>query len=59
MTYLDIGDRFLATDRSISKDVMYDFLHPSATGYARWWAAMAPTLESLLRNAEVPANQRP
>ena len=27
---------------------MYDFLHPSAKGYAIWSAAMAPTLERLL-----------
>jgi lysophospholipase L1-like esterase len=29
--------------------VMYDYLHPTAKGYAIWSAAMAPTLERLLR----------
>ena len=48
VTYLDIGDRFLAADRSISKDVMYDFLHPTAKGYGIWAAAMEPTLTRLL-----------
>jgi lysophospholipase L1-like esterase len=48
VTYLDIGDKFLAADGSISKDVMYDFLHPTAKGYEIWVAAMAPTLTRLL-----------
>ena len=48
VTYLDIGDRFLTADRSISKDVMYDFLHPTAKGYEIWSAAMEPTLTRLL-----------
>jgi len=48
VTYLDIGDKFLAADRSISKDVMYDFLHPTAKGYEIWSAAMEPTLTRLL-----------
>jgi lysophospholipase L1-like esterase len=48
VTYLDIGRVFLEPDGSISKDVMYDFLHPSALGYARWSAAMKPTLDRLL-----------
>lgn len=48
VTYLDIGDKFLAADRSISKDVMYDFLHPTAKGYGIWSAAIEPTLTRLL-----------
>jgi lysophospholipase L1-like esterase len=48
VTYLDIGDTFLAADRSISKDVMYDFLHPTAKGYGIWSAAIEPTLTRLL-----------
>lgn len=48
VSYLDIGDRFLAPDRSISKEIMYDFLHPTAKGYAIWADAMAPTLTRLL-----------
>ena len=48
VTYLDIGDKFLAADRSISRDIMYDFLHPTAKGYAIWAAAIEPTLTRLL-----------
>ena len=48
VTYLDIGHVFLEPGDSISKDVMYDFLHPSALGYARWSAAMKPTLDRLM-----------
>ena len=48
VTYLDIGDQFLAADRSISKEIMDDFLHPTAKGYAIWTDAMEPTLTRLL-----------
>jgi lysophospholipase L1-like esterase len=48
VTYLDIGQKFLGADGSISKDVMYDFLHPSAKGYEIWVEAMMPTLTRLL-----------
>lgn len=48
VTYLDIGDRFLGPDRAIAKDVMYDFLHPTAKGYDIWAAAIEPTLSRLL-----------
>lgn len=49
VTFLDIGPKFLGADGSISVDVMDDYLHPTATGYAIWSAAMAPTLERLLK----------
>jgi lysophospholipase L1-like esterase len=48
VTFLDIGATFLEADGSISPDVMYDFLHPTAKGYAIWSAAMAPALDRLL-----------
>jgi lysophospholipase L1-like esterase len=48
VTYLDIGERFLAADRTISKEVMNDFLHPTAMGYEIWASAMQPTLTRLL-----------
>ena len=48
VTYLDIGKTFLEANGSISDEVMYDYLHPSAKGYARWTAAMSPTLNRLL-----------
>ena len=48
VTFLDIGAKFLEPDGRISPEVMYDYLHPTAKGYAIWSAAMAPTLERLL-----------
>ena len=48
VTYLDVGKGLLEADGSISSDVMYDFLHPTAKGYALWAAAMEPTLKRLL-----------
>ena len=48
VTYLDVGKTFLEADGSISEEIMYDYLHPTAKGYARWSAAMSPTLDRLL-----------
>ena len=43
VTYLDIGNVFLEKDGSISKEIMNDYLHPTAAGYERWAAAMEST----------------
>jgi lysophospholipase L1-like esterase len=48
VNYLDLVKTFLQADGSISSDVMYDFLHPTAKGYAMWAAAMEPTLNRLI-----------
>ncbi|MBX3739410.1 MAG: acetylhydrolase [Akkermansiaceae bacterium] len=40
VTYLDITEKFLNADGSMSKEVMGDFLHPSAKGYAIWAEAL-------------------
>jgi lysophospholipase L1-like esterase len=46
--YLDIGDKFLQPDGTLSKDVMYDFLHLTEKGYQIWADAVkAPLLEML------------
>ena len=47
--YLDIGDKFLADDGSLPKDVMPDALHPNEKGYQIWAEAMAPTLAELTK----------
>lgn len=47
--YLDIGNHFLLTDGTISKDIMPDYLHPSAAGYQIWADAIAPKLTELMR----------
>jgi len=44
VTYLDITDRFLQPDGTISKEDMGDFLHPTAKGYSIWAAALKPYL---------------
>ncbi len=46
--YLDIGDKFLEPDGSMSREIMPDFLHPSAKGYRIWAEAMEPKLAELL-----------
>ena len=47
--YLDIGDKFLAADGSLPRDVMPDALHPNEMGYQIWAEAMAPTLAEMMR----------
>ena len=47
--YLDIGDKFLEPDGSISKDIMYDYLHLTEKGYEIWAEAMEPTLTELMK----------
>jgi lysophospholipase L1-like esterase len=47
--YLDIGQKFLV-DGNMSKDIMPDFLHLSARGYAIWTEAITPTLTEMLKN---------
>ena len=47
--YLDIGDKFLESDGTMSKEIMPDFLHPNDKGYQIWADAMQETLMSLLK----------
>lgn len=53
VTYLDIGAKFLQPDGTISSELMNDFLHPTAKGYAVFAEAIEPTLCRLL--GEEPA----
>jgi lysophospholipase L1-like esterase len=47
--YLDIGKKFLADDgETLTKDVMYDFLHLTRKGYRIWADAMEPTLWEMM-----------
>lgn len=48
MTFLDIGDRFLQPDGTISEDIMPDYLHPTPRGYRIWAEALEPALEKIL-----------
>jgi lysophospholipase L1-like esterase len=49
VTYLDIGDKFLEPDGSITREMMGDYLHPTAKGYQVWADAMEPPLQRLLK----------
>ncbi len=42
ITYLDITDKLLNPDGSMSKEIMNDFLHPTEKGYAIWAEALKP-----------------
>ena len=46
--FMDIGDRFLEPDGSISVEVMGDALHPTERGYQIWADAVMPTFRELL-----------
>ena len=45
--YMDIGDKFLEPDGSISTDIMHDYVHLTATGYRVWAEAIEPKLKEL------------
>lgn len=47
--FLDIGDRFLQPDGTISTETMKDFLHIEKPQYRVWADAMQPKLDELLR----------
>lgn len=45
----DYGSLFLQPDGTISKEVMGDFLHPTAKGYQIWVDAMLPDIQQLMK----------
>ena len=47
--YLDIGEKFLQPDGTISKEIMPDFLHLSEKGYQIWADAIKEPLAALLK----------
>jgi len=47
--FLDIGDKFMEKDGTISKDVMYDALHLTEKGYQIWADAISPKLAELMK----------
>jgi lysophospholipase L1-like esterase len=46
--FMDIGDRFLERDGSISVDIMADGLHPTTRGYEIWADAVMPTFRKMI-----------
>jgi beta-glucosidase len=60
--YLDIGDKLLQPDGTISNEIMPDFLHLSPKGYAIWAEAIETKLAQLYAEAapdDVPPRQPP
>jgi lysophospholipase L1-like esterase len=49
INFLDLGEKFLAPDGTLSRDIMPDLLHPNEKGYQIWADAMEPALVQLLK----------
>ena len=47
--FLDIGDKFLTADGTLTADIMPDGLHPNLKGYKIWAEAMAGRVKDLMR----------
>jgi len=47
--YLDIGNKFLEDDGTLSRDIMPDLLHPNEKGYQIWADAIEQPLAALLK----------
>ncbi len=47
--FLDIGEKFLEPDGTLTKEVMPDYLHLSTKGYQIWADAITPKLASLMK----------
>ena len=51
VSYHDVGAVLLEPDGTISKATLRDFVHPTATGYARLSEAVAPFIDALMGHA--------
>jgi lysophospholipase L1-like esterase len=47
--YMDIGEKFLASDGTLPADIMPDGLHPNLKGYGIWAAATADKVKELMK----------
>jgi lysophospholipase L1-like esterase len=47
--YLDIGQKFLTPDGTLSTDIMPDGLHPNLKGYGIWAAATEARVKELMK----------
>ncbi|MGV3757259.1 MAG: platelet-activating factor acetylhydrolase IB subunit [Verrucomicrobiota bacterium] len=47
--FLDIGDKFLQPDGTLTREIMPDFLHLSPKGYQIWADAITPKLAELMQ----------
>jgi lysophospholipase L1-like esterase len=48
ITYVDIYNKYLQADGTISKEVMHDFLHLAPKGYDIWTEAITPKIKEIL-----------
>jgi beta-glucosidase len=48
VNYLDIGQKFLGDDGSLSREIMPDLLHLSEKGYTIWAESIESTLSELM-----------
>src|SRR5205814_824765 len=46
--YMDIGDKFLTADGTLSREIMNDLLHPTVKGYRIWADATFPRVKELM-----------
>lgn len=53
--FLDVNRAFLQPDGALPAEIMPDWLHPNAAGYAIWARAMQPELERLMALPRLPA----
>lgn len=44
ITFIDLGDKLVEPDGTISRDMMPDFVHPTAPGYQFWADAIQPVI---------------
>ena len=47
--YMDIGDKFLAADGTLTTEIMADGLHPNEKGYQIWADAILPTVKNMMK----------
>ena len=47
--FLDIGDKFVQPDGTMTKEITPDFLHLSAAGYQIWADAITPKIRELMK----------
>lgn len=50
--WCDFNDRLIQPDGTLSKEIMPDFLHPSAKGQQIWVDSLMPTLNKVLKAAD-------
>ena len=53
--WCDISSEFVDKDGNLPKELFPDLLHPSATGYEKWAAAVKPYLDWALSDRSAPS----